>query len=87
MDYLLLKQPQYQPVPIEEQVVSLFAGTNGYLDKIAVRDIGRFEKLMLAAMRDKAGDILQEIRTEKQITDALKARLKAFLDDFSKSFT
>ena len=83
----LLKQPQYQPVPIEEQVVSLFAGTNGYLDKIAVRDIGRFEKLMLAAMRDKAGDILQEIRTEKQITDALKARLKAFLDDFSKSFT
>ncbi|MSO97120.1 MAG: F0F1 ATP synthase subunit alpha [Rhodospirillaceae bacterium] len=82
----LLKQPQYQPVPVEEQVVSIFAGTNGYLDKVGVRDVGRFEKTMLAAMRDKAGDILQSIRTEKQLSDAIRSRLKAFLDDFSKAF-
>jgi len=53
----LLKQPQYQPVPVEEQVVSIFAGTNGYLDKVGVRDVGRFEKMMLAAMRDKGAYI------------------------------
>ncbi len=82
----LLKQPQYRPVPVEEQVVSIFAGTNGYLDKVAVRDIGRFESTMLAAMRERGGDILSGIRTEKQITDAIKAKLKAFLDSFAASF-
>ena len=82
----LLKQPQYQPVPIEEQVVSIFAGTKGYLDKIAVRNIGRFEKSMLAAMRERAPDILAAIRTEKQLTDATQAKLKTFLDDFAGSF-
>jgi F-type H+-transporting ATPase subunit alpha len=83
----LLKQPQYHPVPVEEQVVSIFAGTNGYLDKIATRDVGRFEKAMLGAMRERAPDILSGIRAEKQITDALKGKLKQFLDDFSGSFS
>jgi len=82
----LLKQPQYQPVPVEEQVVAIFAGTKGYLDKIAVRDIGRFEKTMLAAMRERAPDILAAIRTEKALSDALQAKLKSFLDDFVASF-
>jgi F-type H+-transporting ATPase subunit alpha len=82
----LLKQPQYQPVPVEEQVVSIWAGGNGYLDKIAVRDVGRFEKSLLAAMRERGADILEGIRTEKQITDAIKAKLKAFLDGFAASF-
>src|SRR6201986_2191338 len=57
----LLKQPQYQPVPVEEQVVSIFAGTKGYLDKIGVRDVGRFEKTMLTSMREKGADILADI--------------------------
>jgi len=82
----LLKQPQYQPVPVEEQVVSIFAGTKGYLDKIAVRDIGRFEKTMLGAMRERAPDILSAIRSEKALSDALQAKLKTFLDDFAASF-
>ena len=82
----LLKQPQYQPVPVEEQVVAIFAGTKGYLDKIAVRDIGRFEKSMLGAMRERAPDILSAIRTEKALSDALQAKLKTFLDDFAASF-
>jgi F-type H+-transporting ATPase subunit alpha len=82
----LLKQPQYKPVPIEEQVVVIFAGTKGYLDKIAVRDVGRFESSMLGAMRERAPDILASIRTEKALSDALTAKLKTFLDDFSASF-
>ncbi|MBX7200258.1 MAG: F0F1 ATP synthase subunit alpha [Rhodospirillaceae bacterium] len=82
----LLKQPQYQPVPVEEQVVAIFAGTKGYLDKIAVRDIGRYEKSMLAAMRERAPEILAGIRTEKALTDAIQAKLKTFLDDFATSF-
>jgi F-type H+-transporting ATPase subunit alpha len=83
----LLKQPQYKPVPIEEQVVAIFAGTKGYLDKIAVRDIGRFESSMLGAMRERAPDILAGIRQEKALTDAISAKLKTFLDDFSASFS
>ena len=82
----LLKQPQYQPVPVEEQVVSIYAGTKGYLDKIAVRDVGRFEKSMLAAMRERGPEILAGIRAEKALTDAIQAKLKSFLDDFAASF-
>ncbi|TAK98650.1 MAG: F0F1 ATP synthase subunit alpha [Rhodospirillaceae bacterium] len=82
----LLKQPQYQPVPVEEQVVAIYAGTNGYLDKIAVRDVGRFEKTMLAAMRERGADILADLRKEKAISDGIKAKLKAFLDTFAASF-
>jgi F-type H+-transporting ATPase subunit alpha len=82
----LLKQPQYKPVPVEEQVVVIFAGTKGYLDKIAVRDVGRFESSMLGAMRERAPDILAGIRQEKALTDAIQAKLKTFLDDFSASF-
>jgi F-type H+-transporting ATPase subunit alpha len=83
----LLKQPQYKPVPVEEQVVVIYAGTNGYLDKLPVRDVGRYESSMLGAMRERAPDILNGIRTEKALTDAIKAKLKSFLDDFSKSFS
>jgi F-type H+/Na+-transporting ATPase subunit alpha len=83
----LLKQPQYKPVPVEEQVVVIFAGTKGYLDKIAVRDVGRFESSMLAAMRERGPDILAGIRTEKALSDALQTKLKTFLDDFSASFS
>ena len=83
----LLKQPQYRPVPVEEQVVAIFAGTNGYLDGIGVREVGRFESSMLGAMRERAPDILSGIRDEKQLTDAIKDKLKSFLDDFTKSFS
>ena len=83
----LLKQPQYQPVPVEEQVVVIFAGTNGYLDSISVRDVGRFESSMLGSMRERAPDILSGIRDNKQLTDAIEAKLKGFLDEFAKSFS
>ena len=82
----LLKQPQFSPLPVEEQVVSIFAGVRGYLDKIKVEDVNRFEKRFLDEIRAKGADILATIRTEKQITPATEERLKAFLDGFAKVF-
>jgi len=82
----LLKQPQFTPFPVEEQVVSIFAGTRGYLDKLAVNAIGRFEKQLLARLRASNKDILDGIRTARELTKDLEAKLRAVLDDFSKSF-
>ncbi|WP_029011041.1 F0F1 ATP synthase subunit alpha [Azospirillum halopraeferens] len=82
----LLKQGQYQPLPVEEQVVSIFAGVKGYLDKVRVEDVTRFEKKLLDEVRAKGADILATIRNEKQITPATEERLKAFLDTFAKVF-
>jgi F-type H+-transporting ATPase subunit alpha len=82
----LLKQPQYRPMAIEEQVASLFAGVNGYLDGIAVGDVTRFEQQYMDALRDKGADILATIRSEKAMSDDTTATLKSFLDDFVKTF-
>ncbi|TAN48228.1 MAG: F0F1 ATP synthase subunit alpha [Rhodospirillales bacterium] len=82
----LLKQPQYTPMPVEQQVVSIYAGVKGYLDKLAVNDITRFEAAMLNELRAKHTGILDAIRTEKQLTPAIEEKIKAFLDGFSKTF-
>ncbi len=82
----LLKQPQYTPFPVEEEVVSLFAGMRGYLDKLAVADIGRFESELLRMMRAKHRDTLDAIRKEKALSPALEAKLKEILDGFSQAF-
>jgi F-type H+-transporting ATPase subunit alpha len=82
----LLKQPQYQPLPVEEQVVVIFCGVRGYLDKIKVEDINRFEVKLLDELRGKGSDILTAIRTERQLTSGIEAKLKAFLDNFVKLF-
>ncbi len=82
----LLKQPQYTPMPIEEQVASLFAGVNGYLDGIDVGDVTRFERQYMDTLRDKGADILATIRSEKAMSDDTTAKLKSFLDDFTKTF-
>jgi F-type H+-transporting ATPase subunit alpha len=82
----LLKQPQYTPMPVEEQVVSIYSGVKGYLDKLDVRDVTRFEAAMLAELRSKHAGILEAIRTEKQLTPAIEDKIKAFLDAFSKTF-
>jgi F-type H+-transporting ATPase subunit alpha len=82
----LLKQPQFTPFPVEEEVISLFAGMRGYLDKLAVADVGRFEAELLRAMRGKHADVLETLRSEKQISPATETKLKAILDEFSKSF-
>ncbi|HSZ12061.1 MAG TPA: F0F1 ATP synthase subunit alpha, partial [Rhizomicrobium sp.] len=82
----LLKQPQFTPFPVEEEVISLFAGMRGYLDKLAVTDVGRFEAELLRAMRGKHADVLETLRTEKQITPATETKLRGILDSFAASF-
>jgi F-type H+-transporting ATPase subunit alpha len=82
----LLKQGQYQPLPVEEQVVSIYAGVKGYLDKVKVEDVTRFEKKYLDEIRTKGADILNAIRTEKAISPATEEKLKGFLENFTKVF-
>ena len=82
----LLKQPQYSPMPVEEQVVVLFAGVNGYLDKIALTDIGRFESGLLDALRGSGKEILDNIRAENKISEETESKLKEAVEIFTKSF-
>lgn len=82
----LLKQPQFSPLAFEEQVVSIFAGVNGYLDTVAVKDVNEFEARFLQAIKGHGGNILKSIRDEQKITDETKAALQTFLADFVKTF-
>ena len=83
----LLKQPQYSPLPVEEQVVAIFAGVRGFLDNIEIADIGGFEQSLLALMRDKQGDLLSVIRDEGAISDDSEKKLLSIIEDFAKSFS
>jgi F-type H+-transporting ATPase subunit alpha len=82
----LLKQPQFSPVPVEEQVVSIFAGTRGYLDKVDVAQVTRFEAAMLSELRSRKPEILQSIRDKREIVPDTEKELTAFLDGFAKTF-
>ena len=82
----LLKQDQYKPMAVEEQVVVIFAGVNGYLDGIAPSAVTRYEQAMLAAVREKGADMLADIRQSGALTDDTADRLKVFLGDFTGSF-
>jgi F-type H+-transporting ATPase subunit alpha len=82
----VLKQSQYQPMPVEEQVISIYAGVRGYLDRIKVEEVTRFEQGLLSEIRDKGKDILKSIRDKKEITDETEAKLKAFVDNYAKAF-
>jgi len=82
----LLKQPQFSPMPFEEQTVSIFAGTQGYLDGIDVAAVTRFEAAMLTDMRGNHADILKDIRDKRDLSDETKGKLKEALDAFAKSF-
>ena len=82
----LLKQPQYSPQQVEEQVCVLYAGTRGYLDPIALADVGRFEAELLARLRGQNADLLEAIRTQKTLNDELEGKLKAVLDAFAANF-
>ncbi|HTJ63572.1 MAG TPA: F0F1 ATP synthase subunit alpha [Alphaproteobacteria bacterium] len=83
----LLKQAQFSPLPVEEQVVSIFAGTRGYLDTIAVKDVVRFEREMLNSIRAKNADILEAIRTDKELKKETEAKLASALEQFVKVFS
>ena len=83
----MLKQGQFAPCPVEEQVVSIFAGVRGYLDKIEVKDVTRFDAAMLDELRANGQDILHSIRDEKELSEETEGKLKSFLDGFAKSFS
>merc|ERR1712232_609690 len=83
----LLKQPQYTPLPIQEQVVAIFAGVRGYLDKIDLKQVGAFESQWLKHIRDNHPDVLEEIRTKKELTKETDAKLTKECADFVKAFS
>ena len=83
----VLKQPQFTPYSMEEQVVSIFCGVNGYLDKIEVGDVVDFEKALLDSIRENGKDILEAIRDEGAISDEVEEKLKSFIADFLSSYS
>ena len=83
----LLKQPQFKPVPIEEQVVAIFCGVRGYLDKVDVGRVGAFEAQVLSELKAREPSVLQAIRTDLEIKPDVEKQLTAFLDNFAKSFS
>ena len=82
----VLKQGQYSPLPVEEQVVAIFTGVNGYLDGIDTGEVTRFEAALLADIRANHAGILDAIRTEQQVTDEIDAQLRDAIGNFAKSF-
>ncbi len=82
----LLKQPQYRPMPVEEQVVVIYSGVRGYLDKLPVAKVTEFERRLLSEIRSEGQDLLAAIREEGAISDETEGKLKAFLDKFLATF-
>ena len=82
----LLKQPQYHPAPIEEQVAVIFSGVRGYLDAIEVGRIGSFETQYLSELKARAPEVLSAIRTDREIKPETEKKLIDFLDSFAKTF-
>lgn len=82
----LMKQPQYSPMPVEEQVVAIYAGVKGYLDELPINEVNRFEQAALKAIRLEQSDILDSIRKEKAITEKTEEKLHAFFKNFVKIF-
>lgn len=78
----LLKQPQYQPMPAIDQVMSIFAGSEGFLDDIPVREVPKFEKAFLSFIRDQKPEIHAALDRQKKLTDQIAADLKAALSEF-----
>ncbi|SFC94364.1 F-type H+-transporting ATPase subunit alpha [Bosea sp. CRIB-10] len=82
----LLKQPQFSPLKMEEQVVVIYAGVNGYLDPLPVNKVRAFEDGLLSLVRGKHTDLLNEIGSSKDLSDPNAAKLKGIVEGFAKSF-
>jgi F-type H+-transporting ATPase subunit alpha len=83
----VLKQPQFQPVSVEEQICIIWAVTNGKLDDIPVSDVKRFENELREYMREQHSDLLDELRTEGVLTDEREDKLEQAVDKFKESFS
>ena len=82
----LLKQGQYQPLPVEKQVLIIYAGINGHVDKLPVTAVKQYEKELFAHVEDKHPKVLEEIRVKKEIGGALKDEIDSLLKAFGEKF-
>jgi len=82
----LLKQGQYAPLAVEKQVLVIYAGTKGFVDKLPVDSLGEYEKELYAHVESKHPEILKTIQEKKAITDDLKPKLDAMLKEFAENF-
>ena len=83
----MLKQPQYHPLPVEEEVAAIFAGVRGFLDSVELSQIAEFEQRALQNLRTNHGELLKDIAEQKVISDETEAKLTAFYQNFVKQFT
>lgn len=83
----ILKQGQYAPVPVEEQVMAIFAGVNGLVDDIPTKSVTRFESELISYVKTNKPEILQEIRDKKALSDELTAKMKEAVLEFKKQFS
>ena len=82
----LLKQDQYQPMRVEEQIISIFAGVQGFVDSVEANDVTRYEQALLREVKARAPEILDDIRAKFELSDETTEKLRAFVDDFTKKF-
>jgi F-type H+-transporting ATPase subunit alpha len=83
----ILKQPQYSPMPSEEQIASIWAATNGFIDDVAVEDVRKFEEGLLNFLRNTRGGLLEKIRERKILDDEIREELRAAVTEFKGRFT
>jgi F-type H+-transporting ATPase subunit alpha len=83
----LLKQGQYSPLTVPEQVISIYSGVNGYLDGIEITEVGGFESEAIAEIKSKHSDLLESINNEKDLSEDNAKKLKSFYDDFIVRFS
>jgi len=83
----LLKQPQYTPYAVEDQVVAIFLGTKGHLDSVPVEDVARFEQEVLEHVKASHDDILKEIRETKKLSEEAEEKLNDVINEFKKGFS
>jgi F-type H+-transporting ATPase subunit alpha len=83
----LLKQPQFSPLKMEEQVAVIYAGVNGYLDPIPVNRVRAFEDGLLTTLRSKNSEVLESIRSTRDLDDATAGKLKSAVDGYAKTFS
>jgi F-type H+-transporting ATPase subunit alpha len=82
----ILKQPQYQPLPVERQVLMIYAGTNGFVDTVPVGDMARFETELYDFVGSRHPELLKGIAEKKSLDDALKSQINTALEAFKQQF-
>src|SRR5262249_28721532 len=83
----ILKQPQYDPMPIEQQVLIIWAATNGYVDDLPIESVKKFEGGLIDFLQNTRGSLLQKILEKKILDDDLKAEMRAAVTEFKERFT